>query len=364
MARREPEFNLHQERVSRALWHADTHDSLFGLDLSAAVESPPTWPAFPNNVRELHKHLVRGSAVAWTREFNHQGRTFLLTDDLSWVPKDRVRPLPRVEFSGVHLGAEIELPLAFFRDEVRPRFQRQPDGSFAPTGQVYERLSWVQLTGAQASAPDSEYLETRNGDWVRSFDAVVPTPRPNTPWNAPVGRTDTTGHAPKGRATWLQVSLRGGWLIAYEGTSPKFVTLVSAGRGGPPRGSRPVASTASTPTGWYRITGKFVTSTMIAPDQLVHSAVPWAQNFSGPYSLHSAYWHDGWGYGKSGGCINLSPADSFFLFHFTEPSIPAGWHGLRWSPELEEASWLLIEKGPYREGLPGGLSPSAARPSR
>jgi lipoprotein-anchoring transpeptidase ErfK/SrfK len=53
------------------------------------------------------------------------------------------------------------------------------------------------------------------------------------------------------------------------------------------------------------------------------------QNFSGPYALHTAYWHDDWGDGASGGCVNLSPLDARYLFDFTEPRVPPGWHAVR-----------------------------------
>lgn len=354
MRKREPEFArmqgpktpasdlVVQERQARELAH----------ELAALSNDPetPIWlvPGLPENLRDRHPHLVKGSAVAWTRELQHAGRTLLLTDDLSWVPKDRVRPLPPVEFQGIHLGADVQLPIAFFRDDQRHEYRRTPDGHFEITQTTHALHSWVKLTGERAYEGKTTYVELGNGNWLDKDDAVIPEPRELTPWGAPVFGVDATGRTPPGRATWVQVSIRGGWLVAYEGTQPVFATLISAGRGGPPHGSKPTGSTASTPTGWYNITGKFTTATMIAPDRLVHSAVAWAQNFVGPYSLHSAYWHNGWGYGKSGGCVNLSPKDSYFLFHFTEPVLPEGWHGVRWEPELEPSTGVVIEKGPWR----------------
>jgi hypothetical protein len=311
--------------------------------------SGDAWPAsLPVNLQEEHDSLVKGSAIAWTREVEHLGRSFLQTDDLEWIAKDRVVPLPPIDFEGVHLGQEARMPLAFFKRAGVPSFVRDQGGNFRPAARQYARHSWVNLTSVHAIDQGTELLETINGDWVLAHDAVVPEPRSETPWGAAVFGTDETGNAPAGRATWIQVSIRGGWLIAYEGTKPVFTTLVSPGRGGPPHGSRPLGSTASTPVGWFKITGKFATATMIAPDHMVHSAVPWAQNFIGPYSLHAAYWHDGWGYPKSSGCINLSPKDSFFLFGFTEPELPKGWHGVRWQPELGPATAVIVDAGPWR----------------
>jgi lipoprotein-anchoring transpeptidase ErfK/SrfK len=123
-----------------------------------------------------------------------------------------------------------------------------------------------------------------------------------------------------------------------------FATLISAGRGGAPVAGRDPVETASTPTGRFKITGKFATATMVAPNEVVHSEVPWAQNFSGPHALHAAYWHDDWGELASGGCINLSPRDARWLSEFSEPRLPEGWHGVRWLPELEASTTLIVRR--------------------
>jgi len=139
---------------------------------------------------------------------------------------------------------------------------------------------------------------------------------------------DETGRTPRGRATWVEVSILKGWLIAYEGTKPVFATLIAPGRGGVPRRGVDPIDDAATPVGSFRIDGKFWTATM-ANEAFVHSDVPFAQNFHGPHALHMAYWHDDWGQKKSGGCINLSPEDARWFFLWTEPPIPDGWHGVR-----------------------------------
>src|SRR4029079_9750009 len=151
-----------------------------------------------------------------------------------------------------------------------------------------------------------------------------------------------TAEGPAGRRTWLEASVWQGWLIAYQGTKPIFVTLISAGRGGTPRkGINPI-DTASTPTGTFQITGKFATATMVAPGEFIHSDVPWTQNFSGPHALHGAYWHDDWGNRKSGGFVNVSPTDGKWLYDFTDPPAPEGWHGVRWRPSEEPATTFIV----------------------
>jgi hypothetical protein len=56
--------------------------------------------------------------------------------------------------------------------------------------------------------------------------------------------------------------------------------------------------------------------------------VPHIQYFHKNYAIHGAYWHDVFGIARSHGCINLAPADSLRVFHWTEPAVPQGWHGV------------------------------------
>jgi len=39
--------------------------------------------------------------------------------------------------------------------------------------------------------------------------------------------------------------------------------------------------------------------------------------FDNDISLHGTYWHDGFGYRHSHGCVNLSISDAHYLFNWT-----------------------------------------------
>jgi hypothetical protein len=343
---RRQEWNLqeHLERIARAR-AGDVHESLRGVDLTPAHAPPFALVGLPPTLREDRKRLLPLSTVAYSAEVDQHNRSWLLTADLMWVPKDRVAPYPVVRFHGVRLGQDARLPLAFFRGQDRPKYRADGAGQLTRTSDTFKRLSWVELTGNVAVQAGERYLETRQaGIYAKESDAVVPHPQARTPWGAEVGARDETGKAPRGRATWLEASIWQGWLIAYEGTNPVFVTLISPGRGGSPVAGKDPLETASTPTGTFKITGKFATATMVAPGDFIHSDVPWSQNFHGPHVLHAAYWHDDWGERKSGGCVNVSPLDGRYLFHFTEPEIPQGWHGVRWRPGAEAATTFVVHR--------------------
>jgi hypothetical protein len=341
---RQREFDLvnHLKRVSQAR-QGTAESALAGVDLTMAQAPAFELPEMPASVREPRDKLLPRSTVAYSAEVAAHDRSWLLTHDMRWIPKDRVVPFAPVHFKGAHLGKDAELPLGFFRAADRSKYVKDPAGRIVAASEQWQRLSFVELTDREFEQDGDIYVKTRKGEyWVKKSDAVIPTPMPKTPWGAAVGATDETGAAPKGRATWIEVSVWGGWLIAYEGTKPIFVTLISPGRGGTPLPGKDPLETSATPTGRFPISGKFITATMEAPNEYIHSAVPWTQNFSGPYALHGAYWHDKWGTRQSGGCVNVSPTDGRWLFEFTDPKLPEGWHGVRWLPKLGPATIFIV----------------------
>ncbi len=338
--RREWDLPQHLEHVEKAR-AGDVHESLKGVDLTPAPKQPIELGALPPTIHEHRKRLLPLSTVAYSGETFAHNRSFLLTADYAWVPKDRVAPYPKVTFRGLRLGVDAKLPLAFFRKNDAMKYELRGE-SLESTGRTWSRLSWVELTGKKREQGEDVFLETREtGHWVRQADAVLPTPQEKTPWGAPVNGPDNDA-SPPGRKTWLEASVWQGWMIAYEGTKPVYATLIAPGRGGTPVPGKPAIDTASTPTGTFKITGKFATATMEAPGEFIHSDVPWAQNFSGPHALHGAYWHDEWGHRMSGGCVNVSPIDGKWLFEFTEPPAPEGWHGTRWLPNAEPATTFVV----------------------
>jgi hypothetical protein len=326
-------------------WPHQYGESL-GLDSALTLPgSPLKFPDLPLAIHEPRSGLQHHSTVAYSTEVSVNGRDFLLSADYQWLPKERVTPYPVSQFHGLKLDQDAKLPLAFFKGKARPAYRRAATGEFTLAPATFARLSFVELTGERADLDNDHFLRTKRDDlWVRVADAVLPVPQAQTPWGAPVGETDTTNNAPKGRATWIEVAVSAGYLIAYEGTKPVFTTLISPGRGGFARPGEDPIEHALTPTGTFPISGKFATATMVAPGDFIHSDVPWTQNFSGPHALHTAYWHDSWGEFKSGGCVNLSPIDGRTLFEFTEPALPPGWHGVRWLPWLGPSTWVVVHR--------------------
>ncbi|HET9623544.1 MAG TPA: L,D-transpeptidase, partial [Kofleriaceae bacterium] len=103
---------------------------------------------------------------------------------------------------------------------------------------------------------------------------------------------------------WIDVDLDTQILVAYEGTTPVYATLVSSG-----------GTTTPTETGVYRMWLKESEADMKGlngEDPYSVATVPWTQFFSPEkgLALHTAYWHDQFGTKRSHGCVNLAPRDA------------------------------------------------------
>ena len=119
---------------------------------------------------------------------------------------------------------------------------------------------------------------------------------------------------------WIDVNQRRQTLVAFEGATPVFVTIVSSGR-----------NEHETPDGSFRIREKHIAATMDGDADIASDGpysiedVPYIQYFNAGYALHGAFWHAEFGHIKSHGCVNLAPLDAQWMFDFTSPRLPAVW---------------------------------------
>ena len=266
----------------------------------------------------LERDFVSGRALpetgfAFLELYEQGGRRWGLTTDLNIVPLDRVEPVRASAFHGIELSKETPLPVVFVRTKGAYLYRGDPRS----TGLVIERLiqprEAIPITGNKLRLSQGTYLETRSGHWIVDQHLVRIDPMRSTP-----------GWAERGQS-WIEVSILQQSLVAYRGSEPVYATLVSTGIGGlgDPK------ETHATVRGTFLIHTKHVTATMNneeVGDEFDLRDVPYVQYFQDGYAFHASYWHDAFGTPRSHGCINLSPADARWLFHFTEPAVPRAWH--------------------------------------
>lgn len=243
--------------------------------------------------------------------FDHDGRRFGLTTDLSVLPLDRTRVVKPSSFTGLRLEGDETLPVVFVKSRHAVRMLRE--GGAVRRGEPLAHREAIPVERGMVRLGGVDYHVAKKGFLVRADQSV----RVNPPENLPTWA--------KGTRRWIDVSILKQSLVAYEGDRPVFVTLVSTGADGlgDPK------KTHSTIQGTFLIHTKHVSVTMDGDeekDEFDFRDVPFVQYFTEGYALHAAYWHDEFGTPRSHGCVNLAPRDAAWLFGWTDPKVPEGWH--------------------------------------
>jgi lipoprotein-anchoring transpeptidase ErfK/SrfK len=281
----------------------------------------------------LAKRMVKGFYVAVDREFNWNGRPWYKTTKGLVAPADRLWVTTASEFHGVELSGEpLALPMGFTYgwQKGRPKYELDASGKLKPAGTL-ENHAPVALTGQEKEFSGKKYLEAKAGFWVQASQLRLTTPGPPPADLAPNER-------------WVDVNLTTQTLVAFEGTRAVYATLISSGKE-----NKDKDKDHRTPTGEYRIREKHVTTTMdgdgSAAGDLPYSIedVPYVMYFHKAYALHGAFWHGNYGTQMSHGCVNLSPLDAKWVFLFTEPHLPEGWHGV-WATTAHPGSRVVVHE--------------------
>ncbi len=274
-----------------------------------AASAPPmldTPVALPDFFRQ---RLQQGFYVSLDAEVDDDGRHFFRTIRGAFVPADAMTPAQPPSMRGVVLEGSWQPPVGFVFRRGASALRRDPStGVLRERGEAeYHRP--MRLTDERIERHGGgTYRVAHDGTIIRetAMRIIDPVARPT--------------QIPEGDR-WIHVDLSEQTLVAYEGARAVFATLVSTGREG-----------FATPTGTYRIQSKHVSTTMDDPDSPTEAYsiedVPWTMYFEGSYALHAAFWHDNFGRVRSHGCVNLAPADARWLFEWTTPGLPPGWHGI------------------------------------
>jgi hypothetical protein len=259
----------------------------------------------------LRMRMQPGFYVSVDRELadGAQGRRFIRTVRGNYVRNEQLVDGKQPKGIGVTIGERFTLPLAFVYRAGAPMVRRDAvTGELIKAGGDWPLHSAHALTGESIVKAGRRYFMTKDGlllrdTAIRIVDKVV---RPKL--------------VPR-KQRWIRVDLDRQTLTAYEGDTPVFATLVSSG-----------VPEHATPTGIYRLHAKHVATTM--DDNLAADGpysiedVPWTMYFLKSYALHAAFWHEKFGLQRSHGCVNLSPRDARWLFFWTAPELPSGWHGV------------------------------------
>lgn len=222
----------------------------------------------------------------WVRLSNGK---WLLSQNLS----DNV---PTSRFAGIFLPDEMPpYPIAWLLVNLRPA--QIPGGEFSNANPLMLRYSLVNIYST-VEVDGWHWYQIGYRQWVKQTQVAMikVLDRPT--------EIDTE--------RWIGVDLYEQVMVAYEGNRPVFATLISSG-----------LSEWSTNEGLFHVYVRYQRTVMTGaygkPDFYYLQEVPWTMYFDNDIALHGAYWHDGFGYRRSHGCVNLSVMDAHWLYHWASP---------------------------------------------
>ena len=298
----------------------------------------------------LMTRLVRGFYVAVDRNFAWNGRRYAKTTRGLIAPQERFWRTKASEFQGVELSGAWDLPVAW----VYGRKDAQTFDIDLETNVVKSRdhklkkFSQLHLTGRETTIQGKDYSELIDGSWMRTYYIRETNP-------GPVPEDLVPGEH------WIDVNIKEQTLVAYDGATPVYATMVSSGR----KDEKNKELDHTTPVGQYRVREKHVTATMdgngSAAGELPYSIedVPYVMYYHKSYAVHAAFWHENYGVRMSHGCVNLSPLDARHIFKFAGPQIPEGWHGA-WASERNPGTRVVVHDGSPPEVVPAGTPENVA----
>jgi hypothetical protein len=293
-----------------------------GLDLPDELRAGALAPFAPKRLlpnSPVTGFLSPGARVAWVAEFDALGRTWLLTPDLLFVPRDKVK---RSLVSG---WRGVEVPdgqgIAFVGHRAAHRYRRSTDAKrFVVLPDGFAPNTAVLLAALPSGSTDERFLESDGGVLVRADEVIV----------VPASLPARFGLDGQGR--WVEVIAKANVLLLHEGARVVFATLVSGG--------------FDTRRGKFRITAKHLTlpplfeqkraagSTAEVPEVMVAT-----ETTAGPpaSALFAGWWMSSWGSSHGGFGVALSPLDARRVFDFVSPDLPEGWHSVR-----GEGTWVVV----------------------
>lgn len=168
-----------------------------------------------------------------------------------------------------------------------------------------------------ATVDGHRWYHIGSGQWVHQFNVAKILPLQNIPNDVDTDK-------------WIAIDLYEQTLTAYEGTKPVFATLVATGLDRWP-------TYEGTFNIYYRSQRKYMSWGTVGDDFYSLEEVPWTMFFDEGRALHGAYWHDGFGYRRSHGCVNMSITDAKWLYDWVADDM-----GSRASADVEVGPAVFV----------------------
>jgi len=233
-----------------------------------------------------------------------------------WVHSESLRDVTAdvSHFSGFRLTQETQ-GITFAWSLVNMYPSRNPGGDPSEDFDLIYRYTLLNIYATE-EVDGHRWYQIGAEQWVHQYRVakILPISRPETV---------TTER-------WISIDLYEQTLIAYEDENPVFATLVSTGLDRWP-------TYEGTFSIYYRTQREFMSWGTVGDDFYALEEVPWTMYFDQGRALHGAYWHDGFGYRRSHGCVNLSITDAYWLYGWVAEAM-----GSRASSDIEDGPNVYV----------------------
>ncbi|MBE0410648.1 MAG: L,D-transpeptidase [Anaerolineales bacterium] len=225
-------------------------------------------------------------------------RRFYRLTSGGWMTASDVSRLSPANFQGLEFTRTPERPFGWILQPVEikrtPGYQ-QRDYS----GQSLNRYNLVQVYAVE-DVNGEDWVLIGPDRWIerRMVAQVIPNTTP--PEGVENGR-------------WIEINLQEQTLAIYDQHRLVFATVIASGV--PGTWTRPGLFQIYKMLEREDMQGSF---TLDRSDYYSLAAVPWTLYFDQARALHGTYWHNGFGYPRSSGCVNLSTGDSRWVFDWAE----------------------------------------------
>ncbi|MER3514430.1 MAG: hypothetical protein C4310_08620 [Chloroflexota bacterium] len=289
-----------------------THMPVYASPEDAALGLPP--------VRNLGAGYLWVSLGKRPTYVESNGETWVMINKGEYVRASAISVYRPSRFQGVELAEQPAVPFAWILKPVQP--SKTPGGPPDPEAPKLNRYDIVNIYDTKV-VNDVRWDQIGQDQWIdhRRVGQVAVSPRPEG-----VGPTEK----------WIEVNLYEQTLAAYEGDRMVYATLVSSGL---PQWATPEGLTRI----WIKLRVAKMSGAEGRSDYYFLEDVPWIMYFNKAVGLHGAYWHDGFGYVRSHGCVNLAPRDAEWLFNWTTPVVPEGTNSVL-STEDNPGTWVWVHR--------------------
>lgn len=219
---------------------------------------------------------------------------FMKKRDGTWVKLTALKRTSASILSGVMMNKPMPFPVAWIIKATIP--SKVPGGSRHLSTPAMKRYTMVNIF-ATVQVDGWNWSLVGSGQWIiqKELAHIKPAPRP------------------QGAEKWVSVDLYEQVLTAYEGDTMVYATLISTG-----------LAESHTNLGtfqvWRRVETTPMTGAMGEAISWSLPSVPYVMFFDNDISLHGTYWHDGFGFPRSRGCVNLTITDAEWLYNWVGDS--------------------------------------------